>query len=91
MAPQILRYREPVPFLLPFAASSHLLEDLDFIKSAVWYNPSEHWKVYIPSSAPRESPFGELEEDPVGICYGESCIGTTEETCELYTNNNNID
>ncbi|KAJ7742089.1 hypothetical protein B0H14DRAFT_3515167 [Mycena olivaceomarginata] len=91
VAPKILEYREPVPFLLPATVDVQILSDLDFTKYAVWYNPSEHWKGHIPNSEPRESPFGELEEDPVGICYGESCIGTTEETREVYTNNEDVD
>jgi hypothetical protein len=91
VAPQILKYREPVPFLLVPTASAQLLSDLNFLKFAVWYNASEHWKAYIPSSNPRDSPFGDLEEDPVGTCYGDSYIGTTEETRELYTNNDDVD
>ncbi|KAJ7812729.1 hypothetical protein B0H14DRAFT_3478623 [Mycena olivaceomarginata] len=91
VAPRILTYREPVPFLLAPTTPGPVLADLDFTKFAVWYNSSEHWKAYIPNSAPRESPFGELEEDPVGICYGEFCVGTTEETREVYTNNDDVD
>ncbi|KAJ7713976.1 hypothetical protein B0H14DRAFT_3523132 [Mycena olivaceomarginata] len=91
VAPHILKYREPVPFLLTPAASAQLLADLDFTKFAVWYNPKEHWKAYIPNSTVRECPFGELEEDPVGICYGEFCVGTTEETREIYTNTDDVD
>ncbi|KAJ7301425.1 hypothetical protein DFH08DRAFT_906866 [Mycena albidolilacea] len=91
VAPRILKYREPVPFLLSPTASPLLLTDLDYVKSAVWYNPSEHWKTHIPTSAPRDSLFGELEEDPLGICYGEFCVGTTEETREIYTNNDEVD
>ncbi|KAJ7772522.1 hypothetical protein B0H14DRAFT_3590012 [Mycena olivaceomarginata] len=91
VAPKLLRYREPVPFLLGPTTSAQLLSDLDYLKFAVWYNPCEHWTGHIPNSSPRESPFGELEEDPVGICYGEFCVGTTEETREVYTNNEDVD
>jgi hypothetical protein len=79
IAPQIMKFRDAAPALLAPKASLELIDALDFTTHAVWYKSSEHWKPWIPTSAPRASAFEtERTLDLLAICF-DSDVTLTEE------------
>ncbi|KAJ7864251.1 hypothetical protein B0H14DRAFT_3443598 [Mycena olivaceomarginata] len=91
IAPQIMKFRDTAPALLTPKASLELIDALDFTTHAVWYKSSEHWKPWIPASAPRASAFEtEPTLDLLAICFNRDAILTEEILFEDYDSDHPI-
>ncbi|KAJ7186709.1 hypothetical protein C8R46DRAFT_1206716 [Mycena filopes] len=79
IAPKIVSYRTPVPYLFKESTPTSVLVDLDIRKYASWYNPEEHWVQWIPTAPARD-----LLSDPSLVCYDVHPVPLKDEYAEDY-------
>ncbi|KAJ6458763.1 hypothetical protein C8R45DRAFT_1221549 [Mycena sanguinolenta] len=80
VAPRLMEFIHDPPKLLPSSTPLTILDALDFTKHATWYRPDEHWLGWIPKTTTlADSPFENLVEDPLAICFEETVVERTAE------------
>ncbi|KAF8215856.1 hypothetical protein K438DRAFT_1748732 [Mycena galopus ATCC 62051] len=74
-----VKYIGSSPVLLLKTTPRSVLQDFDYVKCPVWYNPSEHWLGWVPT--------GKLSYplvDPVEFLFDNSPPSITEEYADIY-------